>query len=67
MLKVLQNEGISITSGDHWLQAFGASFRDRFINNLPGPFRNMSAKLALALLCNKSVTTPNRGYIHLHR
>lgn len=66
MLKVLQNEGNLQASNDHWLQVFGASFRDRFTNNLAGPFRNMSAKLALAMLHNKSVTTANRGYFHFH-
>merc|ERR1712071_154645 len=60
MLKMLRNEGSVVTSDDHWLQAFGASFRDRFISNLAGPFRNMSTKLALAILNNKSVTTANR-------
>jgi len=57
MLKVLQSQSNadSLTVSDDWLQAFGASFRDRFISNLSGPFRDMSAQLALAMLHNRSV------------
>ena len=66
MLKVLQSQSNadSLTVSDDWLQAFGASFRDRFISNLSGPFRDMSAQLALAMLHNRSVKIAHGGCHH---